>query len=145
MLKYITPIILLLLLAGCAHQPATTFKPLRGLALSTDAPFTTVEFLDTEILLYQGETLMGSIQRAPVPEPDQTAIEALKEGFMVSQGGSYKPVLLETPSDTYAYVVHTPNFSTIFVATQQHPTHWAVISVRKEYYTPIASSLAYTK
>lgn len=145
MLKYITPIILLLLLAGCAHQPATTFKPLRGLALSTDAPFTTVEFIDTEILLYQGETLMSSIQRVQVPEPSQTAIETLKEGFVAAQDGSYKPVLLETPSGTYAYVVHTPNFSTIFVATQQQPTHWAVISVRKEYYTPIASSLADTK
>src|SRR5690554_6618402 len=82
MFKYLISITLLLLLTGCAHQTPVTLKPLSGLALTTNASFTTVEFIDAEILLYQDETLIGSVQRVPVPEPGQTAFDALQEGFV---------------------------------------------------------------
>jgi len=145
MFKYLISITLLLLLVGCAHQTPVTLKPLSGLALTTNASFTTVEFIDAEILLYQDETLIGSVQRVPVPEPGQTAFDALQEGFVEAQKGSNKPTRLETSADTYAYVVHTPNFSTVFVATQQEPAAWAVVSVKKEHFNPIAASLARIK
>lgn len=142
MFKHIISFCFLLLLAGCTHQSPVMFKPLSGLSYTTDMPFTSVEFIDTEILLYQDKTLVGSIQRVSVAEPGQTAIEALQQGFVEAQKGSSKPRLLDAAPDIYAYVVETPNFNTVFVATQQEPTRWAVISVKKEYFSPIAASLA---
>jgi len=142
MIRKLLVIIFISILVGCSIQPHMEFKPIDGVGFGLDlSEFTSIELLDAEIMMYNRRGLIGSIKRVQVPEKNITAIEALKDGYLEASKGSKKPIIVDININTYCFVVHTDNFSSIFVATRRSNDHWVVISIRKENYNSVITSL----
>lgn len=129
-----------LFLCACASHKPITFKPLLGVEFVIHESFDTVDLADNEILLYKNNALSGTIKRIK-NDSNSTAVQALKEGFIEAKKGTHKPVIIDVKEGGYGFVVHTDNFSTIFVASSQENSSWSEISVKKEDFLIIANTL----
>ena len=129
------------LLCGCStHQPIS-FKPVLGVDIELGSSFDTLDFADNEVLIYKKNELLGSIKRVQNTDGSLTSIQALRNGFKEAEKGTNKPEPLNVKDDCFGFVVHTDNFSTIFIASEKEPSSWSEISVRKSDYSSVVSSL----
>lgn len=129
------------LLCGCSTNKPISFKPVLGVDIELGSSFDTLDFADNEILIYKNHELLGSVKRVQNRDGSLTSIQALKNGFKEAEKGSKKPELLDVKDGCFGFVVHTDNFSTIFIASEKEPSSWSEISVRKAEFSSVVNSL----
>ncbi len=133
--------LLVVLLSGCATQTPVTFKPLKGVSVVFGSSFDTLDFSDNEILIFKEGQLLGRIKRVHNEDKSITSIDALKSGFKEAGKVSRKPELLDIKDSLFGFLVHTDNFSTIFLASEKEESVWSEISVRKADFDTVLKSL----
>ena len=133
--------LLVVLLSGCATHTPVTFKPLKGVSVVLGSSFDTLEFSDNEILIFKEDKLLGRIKRIHNEDESITSIGALESGFKEAGKGSRKPELLDIKDGLFGFVVHTDNFSTIFLASEKEESFWSEISVRRADFDTVLKSL----
>ena len=133
---------LALFLSACAVTSDLNVRPISGVELSfpVGSPFL-MEMLDGEVLFYQDKKLVGSIQRVPVTDERKTAIESLQDGIEEAKKGSNKPTVLDLSPGSFGFVVHTIDFSTVFLATNKDPANWVVLGINKDKYEDFIGAL----
>lgn len=142
MIRYCTVGILLIILSACVATNNIAIKPAMGIEFDfSKESIDLIEMVDNEVLLYRSQKLVGSIQRVSVPDSSKTAVESLKEGLKEAQKGSNKPSILSLSANSYGFVVHTIDFSTVFIATTKDTDHWVVISVKQNKYNELIKAL----
>ncbi len=141
MQKIISIIILSILMLGCSANQSIDIEPINGIkfSLPMESKFR-LQMQDAEIYIYQEKTLVGSIQRVPTIS-GHTAVEALKEGFTEAQKGSNKPTVIDTANDGFGFSVNVDDYTTLFIASDNNQSHWAVISIKREHFDYLVSRL----
>lgn len=129
------------LLCGCSIHEPISFKPVLGVDVELGSSFDTLDFADNEVLIYKENELLGSIKRVKNTDGSLTSIQALKNGFKEAEKGTKKPEPLNVKEGCFGFVVHTDNFSTIFIASEKEPSSWSEISVRKSDFSTVVSTL----
>lgn len=129
------------LLSGCATHTPVTLKPIKGMSVVLDSSFDTLDFSDNEVLIFNEDQLLGRIKRVHNEDKSITSIESLKTGFTEARKGSRKPELLDIKDGLFGFVVHTDNFSTIFLASEKEESVWSEISVRRADFDTVIQSL----
>lgn len=141
MIRSLVFILAISLLCGCSMREPITFKPVLGVDFQLESSFDTLDFADNEVLIYKKNELIGSIKRVPNASGSLTSIQALRNGYNEAEKGTKKPEPLHVKDGYFGFVVHTDNFSTIFIASEKEPSSWSEISVRKSEFSSVASSL----
>ncbi len=140
-IKLISFLLGLLLVSACAARQPLVIKPISGIQFFGPDIVNTIEILDSEILLYQGKTIIGGAQRIKVSSAGKTAIEELKDNLAVAKGGSNKPTIINISQGVFCFSVKTEKFSTIYLATERNTEYWTIISVPVEYYSETVTSI----
>lgn len=141
MFRAIFFVISLVFFSGCATNTPVTIKPVMGVSVVLESSFDTLDFSDNEVLIFNEGQLLGRIKRVHNEEKSITSIDALKSGFKEAGKGSRKPELLDIKDSLFGFVVHTDNFSTIFLASEKEESVWSEISVRRADFDTVLKSL----
>ncbi len=127
--------------SGCSAHTSVTFKPVLGVSVALDSSFDTLDFADNEILIFKENKLLGRIKRTLNEDESKTSVQALRSGFKEAGKGRIKPELLDVKDGLFGFVVHTDNFSTIFLASEIEESFWSEISVRRADFDTVLKSL----
>ncbi|HCW92040.1 MAG TPA: hypothetical protein DHU56_18635 [Marinobacter sp.] len=131
-------------LSGCA---STNSHPIE-FHTTTNASFTinsdqfdTIDIQSSEIQLWQGSDLVGSIMTIQTNPDYQSAIKEVEEGFIEAQRGPGEPHELALPDGAYGFSVSFGGHTTAFIAVHNQPESWLTISTRDALFEEILSSI----
>ncbi len=133
------------LLSGCAsiHSQPIAFRtaPNTSFTINSDQ-FNTVDIQSSEIQLWQGSNLVGSIMTIQTNPAYQSAIEEVKEGFLEARRGPGEVSELALPEGAYGFSTSFDGHTTAFIAVHNQLESWITISTRNALFEEVLSSIA---
>lgn len=131
-------------ISGCAslNNQTVEFRATSSTSfgISSDQ-FNTVELQPSEILLWKGADLIGSITTVKTNPKSETAINEVKQGFVEAQKGPGAPRELTLPEGAYGFASSFRGFTTAFIAVVGDSEFWITISVKDDVFDQVLSSI----
>lgn len=137
-------ILIVVIISGCASFGSRPVEfratPSTSFALNSDK-FDAIEIQSSEILLWEGSDLVGSITTVETNPQSETAINEVKQGFVEAQKGSGAPSELQLPEGAYGFASTFRGYTTAFIAVAEYNESWVTISVKDDVFDDVLSSI----
>lgn len=146
MTRFVVSLILIVvIISGCAsfssHPVEFRAAPNTSFTLNSDR-FDAIEIQPSEIQLWEGSDLVGTIMTVETNPQSKTAINEVKQGFVEAQKGPGAPSELQLPESAYGFASTFRGYTTAFIAVAEYNESWITISVKDDLFDEVLSSIA---
>lgn len=137
-------ILMVVFISGCAsfssHPVEFRAAPNTSFTLNSDR-FDAIEIQPSEIQLWEGSDLVGTIITVETNPQSKTAINEVKQGFVEAQKGPGTPGELQLPEGAYGFASTFRGYTTAFIAVADYNESWITISVKDDIFDAVLSSI----
>lgn len=138
-------ILIVVFISGCAsfssHSVEFRAAPNTSFTLNSDR-FDAIEIQPSEMQLWEGSDLVGTIMTVETNPQSKTAIGEVKQGFVEAQKGPGAPIELQLPDGAYGFASTFRGYTTAFIAVANNNESWITISVKEDLFDEVLSSIA---